>query len=114
MLLTQVPPGGMWEVLRLTQQAETARQGPRGYVEAPAHLSGALTAGWAERFWSALWSHLARIRLSGRGDTVLLIKEAVTMSPLVCPCRAGLYTEPLSLPQPQPGRFFSPFLFFMF
>lgn len=32
-LLSQVHPGGMWEALRLTQQAETAREGSRGYVQ---------------------------------------------------------------------------------
>lgn len=33
LLLSQVYPRGMWEAVCLPQQAETAREGSRGYVD---------------------------------------------------------------------------------
>lgn len=48
-LLSQVPPGGMWEALCLTQQAEAAWEGSRGYVQMGTMLAlrDTLTAGCA-------------------------------------------------------------------
>lgn len=89
-LFSQVPPGGMWEALCLTQQAEAAREGSRGYVQMGTMqaLRDTPTAGCAccgpLGILGLLHGHTKYTELCSKGPLSLPFKPSVVLSTWLC------------------------------
>lgn len=86
LLLSQVYPRGMWEALCLPQQAETARESSRGYVDGDCACNCACSAEHTTSRWagSVLWAH--RVDRQSCVVKSLLCYLSVSLSSRETPC----------------------------